>query len=72
MKKRFFIPFFLIFILCLFSTVIYANDNEARIGDTYYDTLESAINSASDFDTIILLKDITIKSMIDINKKMLC
>lgn len=69
MKKRFFIPFFVVFILCLFSTIIYANENEARIGDTYYDTLGSAINSASDFDTIILLKDITIESMLDINKK---
>ena len=36
-----------------------ADDGVARIGSTYYDSLDSAYSAAKDGDTIVVLKDVT-------------
>ncbi len=45
-----------------------ADDPVARIGDKTYDSLAEAVNEAEDRDTIVVLKDCTLSTVISINK----
>ncbi len=47
---------------------LYAAENAAKIGDTEYATLEDALAAASNGATVYILKDITIKSTLNITK----
>ena len=56
-------------ICCLPTTIKAGPDDEAKIDDVYYATLELAMSAAQDGDTIIVLKDVTIENVISIANK---
>ena len=64
MKKllTFFSVLVLTIILCSVSVFAADGDNEARVGDTEYATLQEAIDAAGNGDTVTLLKDLTFES----------
>ena len=64
MKKllTFFGVLVLTIILCSVSVFAADGDNEARVGDTEYATLQEAIDAAGNGDTVTLLKDLTFES----------
>lgn len=43
-------------------------DYEARVGSTYYDTLEEALNAAQNSDTVTLIRDVTLGENLTLNK----
>ncbi len=53
------------------GSVTVGNDNEAKIGDVYYETLAAAFTAAEAGDEIILLKDVTLASPIGVDKKVI-
>lgn len=61
--------FFILLVLMINVTSVYASDNvKARIGKYYYDTLEEAIMMAGPNDTITLTNNVSLNDTIDINK----
>ena len=51
----------------VFVAPVGAVDNESKIGNVEYETLEAAINAASDGQTVTLLNDVTSSEIIEIN-----
>ena len=58
MKKTFAILMIAMMLMCFMPTVAFADaENEAKIGETLYVTLDEAVAAAADGDTIKVLKD---------------
>lgn len=68
MKKFLIGVFTLLFFL---PCIVFAETNEAIIGETEYTTLEAAYTAATAGDTIKLLGDVTLESTLNINKNII-
>ena len=71
MRKSRLLPILLVFVLVLslLPTTALADNEVAEVNGTKYTTLENAVTSASDGQTVKLLDNVTITSVISISKK---